>query len=145
MSLPYPGAGRRLLQRVCGADAIDLKSAGKFVILAKSGIGITGPATATTVDGDIGVSPIAATAITAFALTLTSYADKSYSLSTRVKGKVYADDYGGTTPALMTTAVLDMQNAYTNAANRPNGRLTLLAMYLLYFEAHTNLTIITHR
>jgi hypothetical protein len=32
-----PGSGRRLLQQVCGADAIDLKSAGKFVILAKSG------------------------------------------------------------------------------------------------------------
>ena len=95
---------------------VDLGSASNFVILAKSGISTTGT---TSIVGDIGVSPIAATAITGFGLIL----DSSNQFSTSdplslVTGKVYAADYADPTPAYMTTAVSDMETAYTDAAGR---------------------------
>ena len=97
-----------------GQAPVDLGSAGNYVILAKSGITTTGT---TAVVGDIGVSPIAATAITGFALILD--ASNQFSTSSLVTGKVYAADYAVPTPSNLTTAVLDMQTAYTDAAGRP--------------------------
>jgi hypothetical protein len=95
---------------------VDLGSAGNFVILAKSGISTTGT---TSIVGDIGVSPIAATAITGFGLIMDSSNEFSTSdPSSLVTGKVYAADYAVPTPAKMTTAVLDMEAAYTDAAGR---------------------------
>ncbi|MFH1939684.1 MAG: ice-binding family protein [bacterium] len=95
---------------------VDLGSAGSFVILTKSGISTTGT---TSIVGDIGVSPIAATAITGFGLILDSTNQFSTSdPSSLVTGKVYAADYAVPTPAKMTTAVLDMETAYTDAAGR---------------------------
>ncbi|MFH2120759.1 MAG: ice-binding family protein [Pseudomonadota bacterium] len=95
---------------------VDLGSAGNFVILSKSGITTTGT---TSIVGDIGVSPIAATAITGFGLILDSTNHFSTSdPSSLVTGKVYAADYAVPTPAKMTTAVLDMETAYTDAAGR---------------------------
>ena len=47
-------------------SAVNLRTAGNFVILAKSGISTTG---ATSIVGNIGVSPSAATFITGFGLT----------------------------------------------------------------------------
>jgi len=95
--------------------AVNLGSAGNFVILAKSGITTTG---VTLVIGNIGVSPIAATAVTGFGLTL----DRSgqFSTSPKVVGKIYAASYAVPTPKTLTTAVLDMQTAYTDAASRKN-------------------------
>jgi hypothetical protein len=69
------------------------------------------------VTGDIGVSPIAATAMTGFSLDLDSSGE--FSTSSQVVGKAYASDYSGSTPADMTAAVSDMETAYTNAAARP--------------------------
>lgn len=92
---------------------VDLGSAGNFVILAKTGISTTGT---TAVVGDIGVSPAAATYITGFALTLP--AASAFSTSALVTGKVYAPSYADPTPANLTTAILDMQTAYTDAAGR---------------------------
>jgi len=92
---------------------INLGMAGNFVILAKTAISTTG---ATKVVGDIGVSPAAATYITGFALILP--AAGSFSTSALVTGKIYAPDYANPTPANMTTAVSDMQTAYTNAMGR---------------------------
>jgi len=92
---------------------VDLGSASNFVILAKSGISTTGN---TSIVGDIGVSPIAATAITGFGLIMDS--SNQFSTSSLVTGKVYAADYAVPTPAKMTTAVLDMEAAYTDAAGR---------------------------
>ena len=92
---------------------VDLGSAGNFVILAKSGISTTGT---TSIVGDIGVSPIAATAITGFGLILD--ASNEYSTSSLVTGRVYAADYAVPTPAKMTAAVSDMETAYTDAAGR---------------------------
>jgi hypothetical protein len=96
-----------------GPAAVDLSSAGNFVILTKSGISTTGT---TAITGDIGVSPVAATYITGFGLTMDS--SNTYSTSSRVTGKVYAADYTAPTPTTMTTAINDMQTAYTDAAGR---------------------------
>ena len=82
-----------------GPQPVDLGTAGNFVILAKSGISTTGT---TSIVGDIGVSPIAATAITGFGLILDS--TNTFSISSLVTGKVYAADYAPPTPANMTTA-----------------------------------------
>ena len=97
--------------RAAGPVAVVLGTAGNFVVLAKSGISTTG---STHVTGDIGVSPAAASAITGFGLTM----DKSntFSRSSLVTGKVYAADYHPPTPHNMTTAVSDMETAYTAAA-----------------------------
>jgi len=87
--------------------------AGNFVILTKTGISTTG---VTSIVGDIGVSPIAASAITGFGLILD--ASNEFSTSSLVTGKVYAADYAPPTPANMTTAVSDMETAFTDAAGR---------------------------
>jgi hypothetical protein len=94
---------------------VDLRTAGDYVILAKTGID-TVPTSAIT--GNIAVSPIAATAITGFDLILSS--DGKSATSTQVIGVATAASYLGDTPALLTTAVSDMQTAYTDAAGRDN-------------------------
>ena len=99
-----------------GPAPVDLGSAGKFVILSKAGITTTGT---TRITGNIGVSPIAATAITGFGLVLDS--SGTFSRSKLVTGKVYAADYAVPTPASLTAAVSAMQTAYTNAAGRTAG------------------------
>jgi len=96
-----------------GPAAVNLRSAGNFVILAKTGISTTGT---THITGDIGVSPAAATYITGFGLTADS--SNKFSTSSLVTGKVYAANYAVPTPATMTTAIKDMQTAYTDAAGR---------------------------
>ena len=95
---------------------VNLGTAGNYVILAKSGISNV-PTSAVT--GDLGISPAAATSITGFSLTLDS--SKVFSTSSEVTGKVYASDYKPPTPPNLTTAVSDMQTAFTDAAGRaPN-------------------------
>jgi len=96
-----------------GPAAVNLGTAGNYVILAKSAVSTTG---ASSVVGDIGLSPAAAAFITGFALTADG--TNTFSTSALVTGKVWASDYATPTPANLTTAVLDMQNAYTNAAGR---------------------------
>ena len=92
---------------------VNLATAANFVILAKSGIS-TVPTSAVT--GDIGVSPVAASFITGFGLT--ADASNVFSTSPQVTGKVYAADYAPPTPSNMTTAVGDMELAFTDAAGR---------------------------
>lgn len=96
-----------------GPALVNLGSAGNFAILAKTGISTTGT---TFVTGDIGVSPAAATYITGFSLNLP--AASAFSTSPLVSGKVYSPDYANPTPANLTTAILDMQNAYTDGMSR---------------------------
>ena len=96
-----------------GPAAVNLGTAGNFVILAKTGISTTG---VTSVVGDIGVSPAAATFITGFGLTLP--AASAFSTSALVTGKVYAPGYADPTPTNMTTAVSNMETAYTDGAGR---------------------------
>jgi hypothetical protein len=93
--------------------AVNLGTAGDYVILAKSGIS-TVPTSAVT--GDIGVSPAAATSITGFSLTMDS--TNVFSTSSQVTGKVYGATYAVPTPSNLTTAVSDMQTAFTDAAGR---------------------------
>jgi hypothetical protein len=92
---------------------VNLGTAGDLVVLAKTGITTTGT---THIDGDIGISPAAATAITGFGLIMD--ASGTFSTSSLITGKVYAADYTSPTPTKMTTAVSDMETAYTDAAGR---------------------------
>jgi hypothetical protein len=93
-----------------GPVQVDLRSAADFSILAKSGISTTGT---TSISGDIGVSPIAATAITGFGLTMDG--SDQFSSTPIVTGKVYAADYATPSPTKLGAAVSDMENAYTTA------------------------------
>jgi hypothetical protein len=90
-----------------GPKPVDLRSAGDFVILTKSGI-TNVPTSAVT--GDVGTSPI-----TGAALLLTC---------TEVDGSVFSVNAAGPEPCSikdptkLTAAVLDMETAYTDAAGR---------------------------
>ena len=95
------------------SSTVNLGSAGNFVILAKSGISTTGT---TSIVGDLGVGPIDSTAITGFGLIMDS--SNQFAISSLVTGKVYAADYASPTPTVMTTAISDMETAYTDAAGR---------------------------
>jgi len=104
-----------------GPAAVNLGTAGNFVILAKTGVSTTGT---TAVVGDIGVSPVAASYLTGFSLI--ADATNTFSTSSVVTGKMYAADDAPPTPALMTTAVSDMQTAFTDAAGRTTPDFTEL-------------------
>jgi len=95
-----------------GPAAVNLGTAGNYVVLATSGISTTG---ATTIVGDLALSPAAASFITGFGL---SAPPTTYSTSALVTGSIWASDYNPPTPADLTTAVLNMQAAYTDAAGR---------------------------
>jgi hypothetical protein len=94
-------------------STVDLKSAANYAILAKTGIS-TVPTSA--IRGDIAVSPIDAAAITGFGLILDSAGE--FSKSDQFTGKAWAADYTSPTPATLSTAILDMEAAYNNAAGR---------------------------
>jgi len=98
-----------------------LGEAGEFVILAKTGIS-TVPNSA--IIGDIGVSPIPATAMTGFSLTMDSLSQFSTSVQVSANsnhpGHAYAASYGTPISERLTTAVSAMETAYTDAAGRDN-------------------------
>lgn len=100
---------------------VNLGSAVSFVILSKSGISTTGT---THITGNIGVSPIGSSAVTGFGLVLDS--SGTFATSSLVTGRAYAADYTAPTPSTLTTAVSDMQTAYTDAAGRTNPTATEL-------------------
>ena len=102
---------------------VNLRTAGDFAILSKAGISTVPDSVIT---GDIGVSPIAATAITGFTLTL--HSSTTYSTSGQVSGHAMAADYTSPTSSDLTTAVSNMETAYTDAAGRITS--TPLATYL---------------
>lgn len=96
--------------------AIDLGTAASFVILAKAAVSTTGT---TSVVGHIGVSPAAESFLTGFSQARD--ASNTYSTSSLVSGQLYAADMAPPTPTQMTTAIGDMETAYTDAAGRPGG------------------------
>jgi hypothetical protein len=104
-----------------GPAEVNLGTAGNYVILAKSAVSTTG---STAVVGNIGLSPAAATFITGFSLSAPA---TTSSTSPLVTGLVFAANYNTPTPANLTTAILDMQTAYTNAAGRTSPDFTELA------------------
>jgi len=96
-----------------GPAPVVLGTAGDYVILAKTAITNTGTSAIT---GNLGLSPSAASFITGFALNLPAGA--AFSTSAQVTGNVYAPGYAAPTPVNLTTAIGDMQTAYTTAAGR---------------------------
>jgi hypothetical protein len=72
----------------------------------------------------MGVSPAAATYITGFGLIAAP--SNQYSTSSYVTGDIFAANYNAPTPAMLTTAISDMQTAYTNAAGASTTNATTL-------------------
>jgi hypothetical protein len=98
------------------AAAVPLGTAGNYAILAKAGVS-TVPASVIT--GNIGVSPISRTGLTFWSETY-DVTDTYATSSQVVLGKLYAsDNVGGTTKVDLTTAVGDMETAYTAATAKP--------------------------
>ena len=93
-----------------GPGPINLRTSGDFTLLSETGITTTGT---TSILGDMGTSPIAATAMTGFGLI--AAADNQSASSSLVTGKIYAANYAVPTPAKMTSAISDMQTAFTTA------------------------------
>ncbi|MEX2131957.1 MAG: ice-binding family protein [Pseudohongiellaceae bacterium] len=96
-----------------GPAPVLLGTSGNFAILAKTAVS-TVPASAIT--GDVGVSPAATSFLTGFSLTAVGTTSAT---SPQVTGNLYGADMTAPTSSNLTTAVLDMQNAYTDAAGRP--------------------------
>jgi len=92
---------------------VDLGTASDYIILAKTAVSTTGT---TSIIGNVGVSPVAATYLTGFGLIMDS--TNVFSTSSLVTGKLYAADYAVPTPINMGTAISDMETAYTDAAGR---------------------------
>ncbi|KDR71844.1 hypothetical protein GALMADRAFT_782411 [Galerina marginata CBS 339.88] len=105
-----------------GPVAVNLGTAGNFAILAKTGVSTVPPSSIT---GNIGVSPISSTALTGFSLTLDS--SGTFSTSKQVTGKLFAASYTSPTPSQLTTAISDMQTAFTDATGRVNPNFVNLA------------------
>lgn len=94
----------------------DLAAAASYVLLAKTGItDVTG---SSITGGHLGLSPAAASFITGFSLSAHSTNVYATSDSVTAPGKIYAANYMAPTPSNLTTAVLGMQAAYTDAAGR---------------------------
>lgn len=99
-------------------EPTDPAAAGSYVLLAKTGItNVTG---SLITGGNLGLSPAAASFITGFALIADPTNVFATSASVVAPGRIYASDYAAPTPTNLTTAVLDMQAAYTDAAGRTN-------------------------
>ncbi|MEO5660778.1 MAG: ice-binding family protein [Polaromonas sp.] len=97
-----------------GPAPVVLGTAGKFVILAKSGVSTTGT---TKIVGDIGLSPAAESFITGFSQSRD--ATNVFSIAPNiVTGKLFAANMAVPTPSNLTTAVSNMETAYTDAAGR---------------------------
>jgi hypothetical protein len=97
-----------------GPGPVNLGAAGNYVILAKSGVSTVPTSNVT---GNIGLSPVTSTALTGFSQTNDS--SNTFSTSAQVTGKIYCADYTDPTPPNLTTAVNNMQTAYTTAAGLP--------------------------
>jgi hypothetical protein len=103
-----------------GQAPVALGDAGMFAILTKTGITDVFPST---ISGDVGASPITGAAI--------------HVTCTEVTGTIYSVNAAGplpcrvTDPTLLTTAVSNMQTAYTNAAGRSNPNFVNLGAGLI--------------
>ena len=103
-----------------GPARVLLGTAGNFVILAKTAVS-TVPSSAIT--GDVGVSPAATSFLTGFSLTMVGTTSAT---STQVTGNLYGADMTTPTNSNLTTAVSNMETAYTDAAGRPTPDFTNL-------------------
>jgi hypothetical protein len=110
-----------LVNTATATQTVELGTAATYTILAKSGISNVPDSRIT---GNIAVSPIAATAITGFDLSLATDEQSSTSSQVLGGGKAFAACYGGATAASLTVAVGDMEIAYADAAGRANNNAT---------------------
>jgi hypothetical protein len=129
-------------------SAVNLGTAGDFAILSKTGITTTG---VTAITGDLGISPAAASDVTGFGLALD--ATGTFATSSLVTGRIYASDQsggGGVTSSMLTTAVSDMETAYTAALvpattvlNAGSGNLGGMTLPAGVYTFNTGVTIPT--
>lgn len=92
-------------------NPVALGQASHFAVL--SGFAIT-DVPASTITGDVGISPSAQTFITGFSQTDAT----GYSTSPQVTGYIYAADMASPTPVMLTQAKGDLTIAYDDAAGR---------------------------
>lgn len=96
---------------IAARAVVNLRTAVNYVILAKTAINNSPTSTVT---GALGLSPAATSYITGLSLINAT----GYATSSQVTGNVYAADMASPTGINLTTAVGDMQTAYTDAAGR---------------------------
>ncbi|KAJ6616253.1 antifreeze protein [Mycena sp. CBHHK59/15] len=121
-----------------GPAAVNLGTALNYAILAQSGVSTVPPSVISmlllnltklsahpSAAGSVAVSPIAATALTGFSLTLDSTGQ--FATSSQVVGQLFAASYAAPTPSTLTVAIGDMGTAFTDATGRPNPDFTNLA------------------
>ena len=101
------------INNTSGPAAVSLGTSGNYVILAKTSISNT-PTSA--IEGDMGISPSAASFITGFGLT----AATGFATSPQISGRIYAADMVAPTSGNLTIAVENMITAYNDAAGRPS-------------------------
>lgn len=94
------------------ATPLNLGTAEHFAALSK--VQVDSSAGATTVVGDVGVSPAAHTFLTGFSLIGDETTD-AFLTSAQVTGKLYSANLQPPTPTEMTTSISDMELAYTQA------------------------------
>lgn len=94
------------------AAPVDLGTAGNYAVLAETAITTT---SGSSIVGNIGLSPAAASYITGFTMLAPP---TSFTTAAEVTGKVYAADYDPPTPVNLGTAIGDMLAAFTDAAGR---------------------------
>jgi hypothetical protein len=92
--------------------AVDLKTAGNYVILANTGISTI----TSSITGDIAVSPYAITSMTGFGLIADSVG--KFSTSAQVTGKAYGADTIAEPVDVLVKATVDKVAAYNDAAGR---------------------------
>jgi hypothetical protein len=111
-STPSLSAGSGSVGATCtGAGCVNLGKAANYAILTKTGVSSI---PSSVVTGNVGVSPAARTYLTGWSL-IGEPTDTAYT-SAQVTGRLYAADMvGGTTTVDLTTAVGDMETAYTTA------------------------------
>ncbi|KAJ7242163.1 antifreeze protein [Mycena haematopus] len=105
-----------------GPAAVNLRTAGNFAVLAKSGVSTVPPSVIT---GNVGVSPVAATGLTGFSLTLDPTGE--FSTSAQVTGQLFAASYTVPTPNTLTVAIGDLGTAFTDANGRVSPNFVNLA------------------
>ncbi|KAJ7160170.1 antifreeze protein [Mycena filopes] len=105
-----------------GPAAVNLRTAANYAILSKAGVSTVAPSVIT---GAIGTSPIAATGLTGFSLTVDPTGQ--FSTSAQVSGHLFAASYSAPTPATLTVAIGDMGTAFTDATGRVNPNFSNLA------------------
>ena len=120
LAAPYMFTFKTSPTAAIGPAPVLLGAAGNYVVVAKSAI-TNVPTSAIT--GSLALSPAAASYITGFSMTRAG----TKWTSAQVIGGLFAADNDPPTPSNLTTAVSNMEAAYTDAAGRPTPQYSNLA------------------